>query len=64
MAKAKWLGPGVLNLGKGKGKIQPGSEFDNSDLDVDRYNTLVDKGYIDGSKRNQTKASAKDGGAE
>lgn len=61
MAKAKWMGLGILKLKNGK-SVKFGEEFDSEQLSVSRFNQLVDKKQIDGSKRREAKAGTPDEG--
>lgn len=51
---AKWLGPGVLRLKNAK-NIKPGEEVSKTMFaSEERYNTLLEKGYIEGVKARKT----------
>lgn len=49
---SKWLGPGVLRLKKGKEVllVKPKDDFDKTLLGEDRFNQLLEQGFIDGVK--------------
>lgn len=57
---SKWLGPGTLRLKSGKDiiTVQPGGDFDKKLFDSEeRFNQLLEKGFIEGVKARKPKGA-------